>query len=225
MALIGTALKSFALPSDLDRVPSYLLALNTQLSSVALHDGVTEIGECAFQGDPRLTAITLPETLTTLEASAFAQCTGLKAISIPDDVTAIPQRCFYNDMALETVVLGTGVTTIGSEAFARYKTDAPQLKHVYLKADQVVSGGSSFIDEACAQATLHVPAALLDSYKADNDWRRFSAIVALDGTDPTAIQTATAAPVDTPSYNIAGQRVAEGTRGLLINNGKKTIKK
>lgn len=225
MALIGTALPSFTLPASLTRVPKYIVALNNALTSVTLHDGVTAIGECAFQGDPLLTAITLPESVTEIEASAFAQCTGLKTITVPDGVTAIPNRCFYNDMALQTVVLGKGVTTIGTDAFARYKTDQPQLKDVYLAADQVVSGGDSFIDAACAQATLHVPATLLDSYKADNAWKRFSNIVAIADGELTGVASVNVQPVNdaTPYYNISGQRISPNAKGIVIHGGKKYL--
>lgn len=227
MALIGTALPSFTLPASLTRVPKYIMALNNALTNVNLRDGVTSIGECAFQGDPLLSAITLPQSVTEIEASAFAQCTRLAAITIPDGVTAIPSRCFYNDMALQTVILGKGVTTIGTDAFARYKTDKPQLKDVYLAADQMVSGGDSFIDDACAQATLHVPAALLDSYKADNDWKRFANIVAiadgeLTGVEAISMQTGNEA---TPYYNMGGQRISSNAKGIVIHDGKKTMQK
>lgn len=225
MALIGTALPSFSLPASLARVPKYIVALNTALTSVTLHDGVTSIGECAFQGDPLLTAITLPASVTEIEASAFAQCTSLTSVTVPDGVTAIPARCFYNDMALQKVVLGKGVTSIGTDAFARYKTDKPQLKDVYLAAEQVVSGGDSFIDAACAQATLHVPVSLLDSYKANNAWKRFSCIVAIADGELTAVESVSVQPANdaTPYYNIGGQRVNANTKGIVIHGGKKHL--
>lgn len=227
MALIGTALSSFVVPASITDLPKYVVALNTALTAVTLHEGVTAIGECAFQGDLSLTAIDLPAALTTIDASAFAQCTSLASITVPDGVTAIPGRCFYNDMALQTVVLGQGVAAIGTDAFARYGTDAPQLRDVYLAADQVVTGGDSFIDAACAQATLHVPAALLDSYKADNVWNRFQNIVAIADGELTAIHAATHVQdmPATPYYNMGGQQVGSHTKGLLIHNGKKTMQK
>lgn len=109
----------------------------------------------------------------------------------------------------------------------RYKTDQPQLKDVYLAAEQVVSGGDSFIDAACAQATLHVPAVLLDSYKADNAWKRFSNIVAIAGGELTGVASVSVQPVNdaTPYYNISGQHISPNAKGIIIHNGKKTTQK
>lgn len=46
------------------------------------------------------------------------------------------------------------------------------------------------------------------------------------GADPTAIQSVNAnASVDAPSYNVAGQRVADNYKGIVIKNGKKFMNK
>lgn len=231
MAFVGCAMTTFTLPQTIDEVPRYLLALNTALTQVTLHDKVSAIGECAFQGDPLLQTVELPESVRQIDASAFAQCTGLKTITIPDGVTAVPARCFYNDMALETVVLGKSVSSIGSEAFARYTASsaAPRLKDLTLKSEQLVGGGESFLDAACKQATLHVPASLVDAYKADASWSRFGSIVAIaeggsDGIEAIASEGAGQSE-NSRCYNLAGQRVEPGQKGLTLQGGKKVLRK
>lgn len=222
---MGTALESFTLPGKMTELSPFCLALTTKLKSVSLHEGLKTIGECAFQGNTALTTVALPDGLETIGASAFAQCAALKDITVPDGVTELPQMCFYNDMALSSIVIGKKVTKIDTDCFARYKTNtaAPCLKDVYLTADEVVSGGESFIDDACKNATLHVPSALVEAYKAQSDWSRFSIVEIKDGelSGITATSNGTASGSDGSIYSVDGKRISKPAHGIFVSGGKK----
>lgn len=224
-ALMGTAIQNFTLPIGITEVSPYLLALTTKLSSVTLHNKLATIGECAFQGNTQLKTIDIPESVTIIEASAFAQCPQLESITIPDGVTLLPEKCFYNDMALRRIVIGKGVTAIGADCFARYKntTTAPRLEDVYLQSDAIVSGGESFLDEACAKATLHVPSSLVEAYKAQPGWQRFSIVAIKDGELSGIGSVKTNAAACKAAYTIGGMRCAKAQRGIKIVDGKKII--
>ncbi|MEE1288322.1 MAG: leucine-rich repeat domain-containing protein, partial [Bacteroidaceae bacterium] len=78
--------------------------------------------------------------------------------------------------ALTSVTIGNSVTWIGSEAFH----DCPELLDVYCYAEKVPSTESDAFNGSYPEnATLHVPAASIDSYKATAPWSRFGKIVAL----------------------------------------------
>lgn len=224
-ALMGTAIESFTLPQGVTDLQPYLLALTTKLSSVTLHNRLSTIGECAFQGNTQLTTISIPESVTIIEASAFAQCPQLESIAIPDGVTLLPEKCFYNDMALRRVVVGKGVTSVGADCFARYKgtATAPRLEDVYLLSDVLVSGGESFLDEACAKATLHVPSALVEAYKAQPGWQRFNVVAIKDGELSGIGSVKAAAAVSKHIYTIGGIRCGKARRGITVADGKKII--
>lgn len=227
-ALMGTALEQFVLPQGLTELPAYALSLTTHLTTVALHEGTTVIGECALQGSTALKTVALPSSLQTVGASAFAQCLALEEMTIPDGVTALPDKCFYNDMNLQRIVVGSGVTTIGTDCFARYKntTTAPRLADVYLTAPTMVSGGESFIDAACAQATLHVPETLVDAYKTQTDWARFGSVVAIVDGELTGIDNVTwqSTSSDDRAYTLDGRLATNGQCGIVIVNGKKIVR-
>lgn len=237
-AFMGTALKEFTLPDKVVDLSPFVLALTTRLEKVTLHNNLETIGECAFQGNTAMRTIILPEKLKSIAASAFAQCISLSEIRIPDGITAIPEKCFYNDMALQTVVMGKSVTTIGSECFARYNstTTAPQLKNVYLCASEIVSGGDTFIDEACQKATLHVPSELVEAYKAQPGWQRFCVVAIKDGelSSVEAVNSEGVWKADA-CYSIDGKLLHFGGKGsmtgcdrymnngIMISGGKKIV--
>ncbi len=227
-ALMGTAIESFTLPEKVTSLSPFCLALTTKLKSVTLHEGLKTIGECAFQGNTAIATVALPEGLETIEQSAFAQCVALTSVTVPDGITELPQMCFYNDMALTSVILGKKVTEIGTDCFARYKTNTakPSLKDVYLTAEAMVSGGGSFIDEACKNATLHVPAALVEAYRAQSDWGRFN-VVAIEDGELSGINaiTTTSVSLNENCYTLDGKNINKPTHGIFVKGGKKyTIK-
>ena len=49
-------------------------------------------------------------------------------------------------------------------------------------------------------------------------------VIELDVTDTSSIQAVKAEAENAPAYNLAGQKVAEGYKGIVIKNGKKVLK-
>ena len=73
------------------------------------------------------------------------------------------------------------VTSIGTEAF----WDCPELLDVYCYAEKVPSTESNAFNGSYPEyATLHVPDASIDSYKATAPWSSFGKIVGLSGEEP-----------------------------------------
>ena len=87
------------------------------ITSVEIGNGITSIGNCAFNDCKSLTSVTLPDSVTSIGEFAFAECTGLTSIKIPDSVTSIGESAFTDCYGLESVEIGSGVESIGQEAF------------------------------------------------------------------------------------------------------------
>ena len=87
------------------------------LTEYTIPDGVTTIGEYAFDGCNSLTSVTIPDSVTTIGDSAFCECYSLTDVTIPDSVTTIGYDAFYNCDSLTSVTIGNSVTVIGGWAF------------------------------------------------------------------------------------------------------------
>ncbi len=67
-----------------------------KIKSVTFHEGITEIGSCAFQNCSNLTSVTLPSSLVNLKNHAFASCTSLTSIDVSSckNIATIGEYCF-----------------------------------------------------------------------------------------------------------------------------------
>ena len=96
----------------------YWYSLRSQVKSVIIEDGVTTVGDCAFDCWDALTSVTLPDSVTTIGNQAFDDCTSLTSITIPSSVTSIENYAFGGCVSLTSVTIPSSVTKIGNYAFA-----------------------------------------------------------------------------------------------------------
>ena len=82
---------------------------------------------------------------------------------------------------MTSVTIGSGVKSIGSYAFSV----CSELLDVYCYAEKVpYTESNAFSGSYLEYATLHVPDASIDSYKATAPWSNFGKIVGLSGEEP-----------------------------------------
>ncbi len=108
------------------------------ITSVVIQEGVTTVGDHAFDECGNMTSVTLPAGLTYIGGCAFWG-TGLTSVTIPASVTVIWDSAFEGT-ALTSLTIPEGVTTIGWYAFQ----DCKDLKDVTLPGTLTSVGKDAF---------------------------------------------------------------------------------
>jgi hypothetical protein len=105
------------MPYFLGGAPWY--SIRAIIVSISIEDGVTTIGEKAFEDCSNLSSVTIPNSVTTIDSGAFSGCSNLSSVAIPNSVTSIGAYVFFECRKLSSVTIGNSVTTIGRGAFMK----------------------------------------------------------------------------------------------------------
>ncbi len=203
-----TGLTSVDIPNSVTSIGMYAFT-SSPLTSVTIPNSVVSIGEGAFGGCHELTSIQveigntvydsrenckaiietasnklvvgckksfIPKSVTAIGNAAFVYYHEMTSITIPNKVTSIGSEAFWG-CGLTAVTIPENVTSIGAYAFAY----CSELKDVYCYSKAIPQTEiEPFYTVEIGNATLHVPAEFIDSYKAAEPWKNFGKIVALE---------------------------------------------
>lgn len=117
MLCLGLTVPALATNSDFTIENGVLKKYNGSGGSVTIPNGVTAIGDYAFERCNTVTSVILPNSLTSIGSSAFARCTNLTSINIPNSVTYIGSLAFEWCPNLTNMVIPDSVTSVGDFAF------------------------------------------------------------------------------------------------------------
>ena len=189
------SLASITLPSSVTSISSSAFYYCYSLASITLPSSVTSIGKNAFSSCSSLAQVTIPSSVTSIDESVFSTCSSLAQVTIPSGVTSIGNYAFSSCYSLAQVTIPSGVTSIGGSAFYYcYSLASITLPSSVTSIGNAAFGGCyamSFYDFTShtavptlenanafngipADCEIRVPAALLDEWKAAENWATYA---------------------------------------------------
>ena len=99
------------------RIGDYAFEDCSEIKTVVLPDGVTSIGDGAFSGCTNLSSVKMPQGLQTIGADAFYSCKNLIEATIPNSVTSIGSNAFMYCQSLSRVILPNKLEKIENNTF------------------------------------------------------------------------------------------------------------
>ena len=112
---------SYVIPDGVTSIGDSAFEDCKSLTDIVIPDGVTSIGERAFEDCKSLTDIVIPDSVTSIGDEAFEGCTSLSSLVIPNSVTSIGSGAFFFS-SLSSIVIPDSVTSIGDEVFSYCKS-------------------------------------------------------------------------------------------------------
>ena len=112
-----TNLVSIAIPNGVTQLKDYTFNGCTNLSSIIIPNSVTSLGKYCFGDCYSLVNIVIPNNVTTIGDDAFYFCNNLKSVTISNNATHIGAGTFWRCESLESIAIPNSVISINSHAF------------------------------------------------------------------------------------------------------------
>ena len=156
----------------------------TQTTRLIIEEGVTAIGDYAFDGmGTTVTSLALPTTLTNIGNYAFAGFNNRKfnSLVLPNGILSIGAHAFDGASYVQTIYFGSLLEEIGASAF----NGCTRVRQMTCLAEITPNVGTDGLSSISSLAELYVPNDYLIDYQIDNNWNRF-VLKTLGATEATA---------------------------------------
>jgi hypothetical protein len=168
---------SYTIPKNVTIIGDGAFAGCKKLTSIMIPNSVTTIGDGAFAGSS-LTSIMIPGSVTDIGKGTFKKCILLTSIEIPGSVKTIGEQAFAGCEGLKSIVIPGSVTAIGAAPF-EYCTELTSVTSLNPVPPIIdVSNDPHYYNGGLpTDATLYVPASVVNAYKQAPGWNRFRKIL------------------------------------------------
>lgn len=151
------------------------------IRKVDIAEGITSVGDGAFNGCRNLGEIILPEGLTDVGMMSFYCCNAVTELKLPSTLKTIGDDAFNSSM-IEELVIPDGVTYIGAWAFL----GAPTTK-VTIPESVTYIGEEAFGDGYTECVILGAKGSYAEEYALENGYSFKASVSAVSGTIGSSI--------------------------------------
>lgn len=141
---------------------------NPTLQSVIIEANITEIPQCCFYLQTKLTSLSLPEGITAIGDDAFCGC-KISSLTLPSSLKTIGARAFSNN-GITQLTIPNKVESIGNAAFAHNSIDNIDLPATLVSLHATAFKWESMNEVICR--ALSVPQTP-QTDELNNSWRPF----------------------------------------------------
>lgn len=183
------SLTSVTIPESITEIGTGAFVECLNLPNVIIPNSVTKIGTGAFYYCRNLTNIAISNSITKIENHTFQGCSSLMSVTIPERVVVIGACSFCFCNSLTSVTIPESVMEIWAYSF----DNCSNLTDIYCKPVTppcLLDGNGEIIIKSVtsmnycyfpSNATIHVPIASVNAYKAAHGWEYYvSRIVGYD---------------------------------------------
>ena len=125
----SSELKTLTIPDGVTQIKSYAFFGCTSITKVSIPESVTLLGTDTFGKCINLAEAVISAPLTEIPSHTFYECTALEDVNIPETVQVIGNTCFYNCSSLESITIPKSVKNFNSSAFSH----CDNLSKVYIE--------------------------------------------------------------------------------------------
>ena len=188
------------IPNGVTSIGNYAFQDCTSLTSVTIPNSVISIGEYAFIRCSGLTSAAIGNSVTSIGKNAFRNCSSLTSVTIPNSVTSIGDYVFYGCTGLTSIEIPNSVTSIGMRAFM----ECTNLDSLVFESENPATLGVGGFDYT-NNCPIVVPCSAVDTYKTA--WSEYANRITCSGTQGTTVTIPTVQDLATAGYDVANKVV------------------
>lgn len=164
-------LTEVVIPSSVTSIGKWAFGCNNDnptLQSVIIEANITEIPQCCFYLQTKLTSLSLPEGITAIGDDAFCGC-KISSLTLPSSLKTIGARAFSNN-GITQLTIPNKVESIGNAAFAHNSINNIDLPATLVSLHATAFKWESMNEVICrAQSVPQTP----QTDELNNSWRPF----------------------------------------------------
>ena len=156
----------------------FIACASNGLTEFTIPEGVTRIGDLAFNFCDTLVSIVIPDSVQSIGYYAFWHCDSLVSIDIPESVISLEDSAFQGCISLLRVNIPRSIKNIGVASFYA----CSNLTSITINAMRPPLGGNGMLNNT-NNCPIYVPAESVEAYKSAEYWSDYADRIQANAVD------------------------------------------